>query len=187
MTSQTIDLLFLALLLLSFLWGVKEGLVLSLFSLFMWAAHLFLVVKFTPNVAQMIVNYMPSAEPISYWLAIIGISIAVIAVGFVVKLFLYIGLAISGKSLAGRLAGGALGLVRGAILLLVIIIAVSSRSWGDSPAWKGSVFVNMLTPYTQQIYQSWEEHMALFDKANNQTEQGVRSATGGGSNAYGQF
>jgi len=173
MTSQTIDLIFLVILLLSFLWGIKEGLVLSLFSIAMWAAHLFLVVHFTPDVAQLITHYVPDMQVVSYWTAIIIISAAVVVLGFVIKLFLYIALALTGQSLMGRLAGGIIGLIRGAILLLIIIVAISSRGWATGPTWQGSVFVSMLQPYTKQIYQAWDEHFALLEKASLQTEQGV--------------
>ncbi len=167
MSSGTIDLIFICIMGLSVLWGLKEGLLLAAYSIVVWALHLFLVVEYTPDVAAYITQRFPAMQSLSYWAAIIAITVAVMVVGGAIKVVLAILTWLKGKSGMSRILGGVIGLFRGIVIVLIIMVAVSTRGWANSPAWQGSIIVNMLKPYQYQVYQIWEDHVALVGQANS--------------------
>ena len=178
MSSGTIDLIFICIMGLSVLWGLKEGLLLAAYSIAVWALHLFLVVEYTPNVAAYISQQFPSLQSLSYWAAIIAITVAIMVIGGGIKIMLTVLTWLRGKSGMSRILGGVIGLFRGIVIVLIIMVAVSTRGWAKDPAWQGSTIVNMLKPYQYQVYEAWESHVALINQADS------RSSGGSLSNVY---
>ena len=173
-TADTIDIILLVILFLSMLWGLMEGMFLALLGLGIWVAHVVLLIIYTPVVAKMITGYAPSAQPVSYWSAIIAISVVVLIAGFIIKMVLRLVLALMGQSMIGRLVGAAIGLIRGIILELIIILIVASTAYASNPAWQGSRIVKILSPYSVQVYQVWNEHMKILNQANQQAAIGLK-------------
>jgi len=167
MSSWTIDLIFLCIIGLSILWGLREGLLLAVYSIVVWVLHLFLVVKYTPGVAAYITQQFPVIQNLSYWTAIIAITIAMMVVCGAIKAVLTILTWLKGKSAMSHILGGVIGVVRGIVIVLIIMVAVSTRGWANAPVWQGSTIVNMLKPYQYQVYQVWERHVALINQANH--------------------
>jgi membrane protein required for colicin V production len=140
----TLDWIVLAVLLASVLLGLWRGLVYEVLSVMSWIAAFVLAQWFAPGVAQ----WLPmgdAAEPLRFAGAFLLVFIAAVFAGGLLawatkKLVEAVGLRPIDRAL-----GGMFGLVRGALLVLVLAVMVQLTGWTGSAWWQDSVAADVAT------------------------------------------
>ena len=141
---STIDWVLVALLLLSLLVGLWRGLVFEVLSVLGWIAAFFLAHWFAPDVAALLPMSWAS-QPIRFAAAfVLTFVVAVFVAGLLASLVRKMVAAV-GLRPVDRLLGGVFGLVRGLVLLLAVAVAVDMTPLKDSPWWKESTGVPVLS------------------------------------------
>ena len=142
MTVTVIDWIFLGLILISLLLGLWRGLIYEVFALIGWFAAFFIAQYFAPDLAPELPLYLPLAEwgePVHYALAFVLIFILVLIGSNLLAWGLrQISMSIGLKPL-DRFLGGAFGLARGALLLLVLTAGVLMTPFAQDARWTDSL------------------------------------------------
>lgn len=138
----TLDLIFLGVLLISFLLGAWRGLMYELLSAVSWIVAFVLAQWFAPDVAQKL-PMAGSGEAVRYAAAFALVFIlSVFAGGLLAKLVQKLFAAV-GLQPADRALGAAFGLVRGLVLLLAASVVVGMSPMKSSAWWQESVGAGM--------------------------------------------
>ena len=138
----TLDLIFLGVLLTSFLLGAWRGLMYELLSAVSWIAAFVLAQWFAPDMAQKL-PMAGSGESVRYAAGFVLVFIlSVFAGGLLAKLVQKLFAAV-GLQPADRALGAAFGLVRGLVLLLAASVVVGMSPMKSSAWWQESVGAGM--------------------------------------------
>ena len=138
----TLDLIFLGVLLASFLLGAWRGLMYELLSAVSWIAAFVLAQWFAPDMAQKL-PMAGSGESVRYAAGFVLVFIlSVFAGGLLAKLVQKLFAAV-GLQPADRALGAAFGLVRGLVLLLAASVVVGMSPMKSSAWWQESVGAGM--------------------------------------------
>ncbi len=148
MMLGTVDLVLLALVLLSVLVGFWRGFIKEVFALAVWAFALVVAFQFSGVLAEWLVGHieMPSART---GLAFTTIFVLVLIVGGLLTWL--IGKLVKHTGLSGtdRLFGGVFGAVRGLVLLLGLMIAAGFTPIPADPWWQSSRVIQGLLPLAE--------------------------------------
>lgn len=136
-----VDAVILVVIGLSCLFGLWRGLVKEVLSLVTWVAALTLARLYSENLADFMVN-MIANESARYVSAFAIVFVLVMMTGTLVNHLIAKLLTITGLKLADRLLGGAFGVARGAVIVVVIIFITGSFV-SDNERWQQS----QLIPY----------------------------------------
>ncbi len=140
----TLDWIFMALLVLSMLVGLWRGLMYEVLSVLGWVGAFFLAQWLAPRVAEML-PLKSASDPIRYALAFVLTFIgSVFTAGLVAALIKKLVTAI-GLRPVDRVLGGLFGLVRGAVLLLAVTVAVDMTPIKSALWWQESRGAHMLS------------------------------------------
>ena len=141
MTVTVIDWIFLCLILISLLLGLWRGLIYEVFALIGWFAAFFIAQYFAPGLAPQLPLYLPLAEwgePVHYALAFVLIFILVLIGSNLLAWGLrQISMSIGLKPL-DRLLGGAFGLARGLLVMLVLAAGILMTPFAQDARWTDS-------------------------------------------------
>ena len=142
MTVTVIDWIFLGLILISLLLGLWRGLIYEVFALIGWIAAFFVAQRYAALLAPELPLYLPLAdwgEPVHYALAFVLIFIGVLIGSNLIAWGLrQISVSVGLKPL-DRALGGAFGLARGALLLLVLTAGVLMTPFAQDARWRDSL------------------------------------------------
>jgi membrane protein required for colicin V production len=132
-----VDIALLAVFLLSVLIGLWRGFVFEVVSLLGW-----LVAFVIANTAgPLLADYIPlgdSGSPVRLWAAYILVFLLVLLTCTLFARMLRALVSATPLSFVDRLFGGAFGVVRGALVLVVVATLVSLSPWAGSTTWKNS-------------------------------------------------
>lgn len=133
-----LDWVFLSVLLFSLLVGAWRGLVYELISLASWFAAFVLAQWFAPAVA----GHLPMAgagEPLRYAAAFVVVFVGSLFAGSLIAFVLKKLISAVGMSPADRALGALFGLVRGAVLLLAVVVVVGMTPLHTAGWWQDAL------------------------------------------------
>ena len=133
-----LDLVFVAVLLLSMLLGTWRGLVYELLSLVNWVAALLLAQWLAQDVAQ----HLPmrnASEMVRYAAGFVLVFVSSVLLGGLVAALARKLISTVGLRPVDRVLGAVFGLLRGMLLLLLATVLVSMTALKDSAVWQQSV------------------------------------------------
>jgi len=137
-----LDYILLAIIALSFLWGLIRGIFSETFAILTWVVAFIVSVAFSSIVQKHIAQYpihKAMIEPLTY----LVIFVTVLVVGGLINYILST-LFVHKKSWPNRLIGCLIGFVRGFLIVLIIVFAVSYTPIHARPYFENSVFVKWM-------------------------------------------
>ncbi|RZL42739.1 MAG: CvpA family protein [Variovorax sp.] len=155
------DWLAIALIGLSALYGVTRGLVFEVISLLGWGAAFWCAQAFATGVAA----WLPIGEaeaawryPLAFVLVFVGVAFGV---GLAASLMRRL-VSAAGLSPVDRTLGGAFGLARGAVVLLVLAVMVHLLALSEGAWWRDSRSAGVLDAALQGLKPSLPEKLASY-------------------------
>ena len=143
-----IDWILLGVLGLSALLGLWRGLVYETVSLGSWVLAFFVA----PWVAPWLAPQVPLASPEArYVAALVGVFLLVVLVGTLLAAVLKRLLSAIGLGLPDRLLGGLFGVVRGALLLLLVALVVEWTPVRQAAWWRTSMVAALASSVLQEL------------------------------------
>ncbi len=145
-----VDIIIIAVLLISTLIGVFRGFIRELLSLLSWLLALYVAWTFAELGASYLVPYLPQA-PLRIVAAFTGIFIIVLILASIVSYILYRLFAIAGISGLDRSLGLVFGIARGVVIVAILIIGSVYMDFASQPWWQGTKLVAYFSPVTDFI------------------------------------
>lgn len=141
-----VDYLILGIVLVSAVIGLFRGFFREVISLVAWVVAFVVATQFTEPVSHLLDG---SIQTPSLRKAVtgMGLFVVVLLLGGVINFF--VGKLVSGSGLAGtdRSIGAAFGLVRGAVLVIILMLLASLTPMPQDPWWRESQLIPRLEPY----------------------------------------
>ena len=151
---STVDWLIIAVVVISTLISLKRGLVNEVLSLVIWVAAFIIAVKFTDPLQTLIIDQVQN-DQIRYVVAFVGLFIATLIVGSLIKFLLGSLIQLTGLSSTDRVLGMLFGFSRGALIVVAFISLLSlSPKVEQSETWQSSRLVPQLV-----ILKDWVRDM----------------------------
>lgn len=147
MALTWIDMLFIAVMVLSMLAGFARGLVREALGLAAWVAALVAAKTLAEPVAAMLDGVIESFD-VRLVLAFVLVVLAVILLGGVVIRLLHAAIVWAGMGFLNRLAGATFGLIRGVAVLLVATVLLTLTPLEQLEAWQNA----RLRPTFEQLH-----------------------------------
>ncbi len=143
-----VDYLILGIVLVSAIIGLFRGFFREIISLVAWVAAFLLAIHFTEPVSQLFENSI-STPSLRKAVAGTGLFVLVLLLGGVANFL--IGKLVSSSGLAGtdRAIGGVFGVVRGAVLVIILMLLAALTPMPQDPWWQDSHFIPRLEPYAE--------------------------------------
>ncbi len=142
MPIALVDLIFGAVLLVSFVLGAWRGLVFEVLSAANWVAAFFLAQWFALDMAQML-PMAGSSEMLRYVTGFIAVFVLVVFVGSLLARLVQRLFAVVGLQPADRALGAVFGLLRGVAVLLAATVVLSMPPFKTSQLWVESFGVGV--------------------------------------------
>ena len=155
-----VDAIILVIIGLSCLFGIWRGLVKEVLSLVTWVAALTLARLYSGVLADFISNLI-SNESARYVTAFAIVFVFVMMTGTLINHVISKLLTITGLKLVDRLLGGAFGVVRGSVIIVVILF-VTGVFVNETPQWQES----QLIPYGLSLIE-WTQLYIDIDDVNS--------------------
>ena len=156
-----LDWIFVVVLLASMLMGAWRGLVFEVISLLGWGAAFWCAQAFATGVAA----WLPIGEaeaawryPLAFVLVFVGVAFGV---GLAASLMRRL-VSAAGLSPVDRTLGGAFGLARGAVVLLVLAVMVHLLALSEGAWWRDSRSAGVLDAALQGLKPSLPEKLASY-------------------------
>ena len=146
----TLDWIFLAVLLLSFMLGLWRGLVYEVLSLMAWVAAFVLAQWLATDVAQ----HLPLAgfaEPVRYAFGFVLVFVAVVFAGGLLAWLIKKAIVAVGLRPIDRVLGGLFGLLRGLLILLALAVVVQTTALKSQAIWQQSAGAQVLAAVLQGL------------------------------------
>lgn len=159
---NTLDIIILIILLMGGLNGFRLGLIKSFANLLGWIIAVIMAIKFNDVVAPFML--LSQDVVLQKIMAFIAIVMIVIALTWLLSALLNNVLQQLKLGPLNRLAGGVFGLLKSAIIVLVVMQSVSAWAM-NTQAWQNSKMIEMLLPFApkatafaqQAAQQTWQE------------------------------
>lgn len=152
-----VDAIILVVVGLSCLFGIWRGLVKEVLSLVTWIAALTLARLYSGVLADLLVNLINS-ESARYVSAFAIVFVLVMMAGTLINHLISKLLSITGLKLADRLLGGAFGVVRGGVIVVVILFIIGTFV-NETPQWQES----QLIPYGLSLIEWTQLYIDIED------------------------
>ena len=143
------DICLLVLISLSFLLGLMRGFAREVISLITWIVAFFLAILFTNELVGYISVYVKSefiASIASFLIIFVGVLVIGALVNFIVSSFV----SKSGLTISDRFLGSIFGLVRGALIAVLLVFLLSNSNLQEKPWFQKSQLA-----YSLQGVSSW--------------------------------
>jgi len=152
-----VDAIILVIAGLSCLFGIWRGLVKEVLSLVTWIAALTLARLYSGVLADLMTNLINN-ESARYVAAFAVVFVLVMMIGTLVNHLISKLLTVTGLKLVDRLLGGAFGVVRGAVIVVVIMF-ISGAFVNETPQWQES----QLIPYGLSLIEWTQLYIDIED------------------------
>ena len=159
-SMNEVDAIILVIIGLSCLFGIWRGLVKEVLSLMTWIAALTLARLYSGVFADFMVNLITN-ESARYVTAFAIVFVLVMMIGTLINHFISKLLTITGLKLVDRLLGGAFGVVRGSVIVVVILF-ITGAFVNKMPQWQES----QLIPYGLSLIE-WTQLYIDIDDVNS--------------------
>jgi membrane protein required for colicin V production len=159
------DYALLAIVALSILVGLWRGFVKEAFSLAIWVAAFLVAFQYSGSAAHFLEGSVapPSARTAA---AFLGLFVAVLLVGGLLTYLVGKLVEKTGMSGTDRLLGGVFGALRGALMVVLLIIVAGFTPLPADPWWQESRVIDSLLPLaewaTDLLPESIREHIELY-------------------------
>lgn len=124
---------------ISCLFGLWRGLIKEVLSLLTWIAALLVARVYSEAVGDLLVNMIDSSS-VRYVTAFAILFVIVMMVGTLINHFMSKLLTVTGLKFADRLLGGAFGVARGAVIVLVILF-ITGVFVSETTLWQQSTLI----------------------------------------------
>ena len=145
-----IDIVVLAIVGISILFGVLRGLVREVLALVAWVAAFLLANLLAPDAAKLLPQAMASEEirllvsfVVVFIVALVGLSVLAILASKVVK--------VVGLGPADRVVGGVFGLARGVLVVMILVLLAGLTSLPRQPMWRNAALNGPLETFAGYI------------------------------------
>ena len=152
-----VDAIILVIAGLSCLFGIWRGLVKEVLSLVTWIAALTLARLYSGVLADFMINLINN-EGARYVVAFAIVFVLVMMMGTLINHLISKLLTVTGLKLVDRLLGGAFGVVRGAVIVVVIMF-ISGAFVNETPQWQES----QLIPYGLSLIEWTQLYIDIED------------------------
>jgi len=152
-----VDAIILVIVGLSCLFGIWRGLVKEVLSLVTWIAALTLARLYSGVLADFMINLINN-EGARYVVAFAIVFVLVMMMGTLINHLISKLLTVTGLKLVDRLLGGAFGVVRGAVIVVVIMF-ISGAFVNETPQWQES----QLIPYGLSLIEWTQLYIDIED------------------------
>ncbi|STY29176.1 colicin V [Legionella wadsworthii] len=167
-----VDFVFLIIFVLSIIFGLIRGFIRGVVSLLFLIAAVYLGLKYAPQLAEHFTNRGGSDQDISYLILIamfLLIFIVTMAVGALVNYLLTLIFLFSELGFIDGLLGAIFGIIRAAIITIIIIYIVQLTPSANEPVWRQSKFVMYFQPITEWIVNQISPTLHDFKEKMNKT------------------
>jgi membrane protein required for colicin V production len=171
-----VDIGFLIIFLLSILFGFIRGFIGGIISLLFLIAAVYLAIKYSPYLATHFAGSAARDQTISYLLLIamfLLIFIVTIIVGGLIGYFLNLVFLFGGLGFINSFLGGIFGIVRAAIITIVIIYIVQLTPSSKDPMWHESKIVAYFQPMTEWLVKNISPTLEALIEKLNKTVQNI--------------
>lgn len=152
-----VDYVFIGIVFISLLIGIWRGLVREALSLLAWVAAVSLSFRYGARLAESLAPYIESPVARSA-VAHLGIFFVVLMIGALVIWLLSRVVSSAGLSGADRMLGGGFGLVRGAVIVVALVLLIDSTQLRREPSVQHSVLIPQLQPLAASLNSLLPKH-----------------------------
>jgi len=145
-----VDIIVLAIVGISILFGVLRGLVREVLALVAWVAAFLVANLLAPDIAKLLPQAMASEEirllvtfVVVFIVVLVGLSVLAILASKVVK--------IVGLGPADRVVGGVFGLARGMLVVMILVLLAGLTSLPRQPMWRNAALSGPLEAFAGYI------------------------------------
>ncbi|CDZ77237.1 Pur regulon 18 kDa protein [Legionella massiliensis] len=180
-----IDLGFFIIFLLSFIFGLVRGFIRSIVSLFFLIVAVYLGIKYAPQLAEYFAKPKGNDQAIPYLLLIgmfLLIFIVTLIIGGFVNYFLRMIFLFSDLGFIDNFFGALFGLVRAAIITIIIIYIVQLTPSASKPEWRESKVVMYFQPMTEWIVNKISPTLQNLKEKVNKTIEKIEPKNSGSTN-----
>lgn len=136
---NAIDIAIISVIAISSLFGLWRGFVKEILSLVSWVAALVLARLYSDPLSEMLVPLIDSSGA-RYVTAFVIIFVAVMMIGTLINVLVSKLLSVSGLNVVNRIFGGGFGIVRGAVIVMVILF-ITNVFVSETLLWQESKLV----------------------------------------------
>lgn len=172
MVMNWVDLGFFIILLLSVLFGFVRGFIRSVVSLFFLIVAVYLGIKYSSQLAEYFTNTKGGDQVVSYLLLIgmfLLIFIVTLIIGGFVSYFLSLISLFSGLGFIDSFLGALFGLIRAAVITIIVIYIVQLTPSASEPEWRESKVVIYFQPMTEWLVKNISPTLNNLKEKMNKT------------------
>jgi len=136
---NAVDIAIISVIAVSSLFGLWRGFVKEILSLVSWVAALVLARLYSDQLSEMLVPLIDSSGA-RYVTAFVIIFVAVMMIGTLINVLVSKLLSVSGLNVVNRIFGGGFGIVRGAVIVMVILF-ITNVFVSETLLWQESKLV----------------------------------------------
>lgn len=162
-----LDLIFIAIIFISFLISIARGFVRELMSLLTWILAFWAAFSFSDRLADNL-TFLVSSQALRMVIGFIIIFAFVWLVGLLVSMVLTRLVDYTHLGPIDKVLGALFGVARGVLLIGVVILLGNMTSFGKDKHWQQSLIVAKVSPYTDSIE-------ARLDSLSQDGDKGKRS------------
>jgi membrane protein required for colicin V production len=173
-----LDVGFLVIFLLSIIFGLVRGFIRGVVSLLFLIAAVYLGIKYAPQLAEHFANKEGVGQAASYLLLVgmfLLIFIVTIIVGGLVSYFLSMIFLFGELGFINSFLGALFGIVRAAIITIVIIYIVQLTPSATQPLWRESKIVMYFQPMTEWLVKNISPTLQDLKEKMNKTIENIES------------
>lgn len=167
-----VDFVFFIIFLLSIIFGLIRGFIRGVVSLLFLIVAVYLGLKYAPQLAEHFTNRGESGQDISYLVLIamfLLIFIVTMAVGALINYLLALIFLFSELGFIDSFLGAIFGIVRAAIITIIIIYIVQLTPSANEPVWRQSKVVMYFQPITEWLVNRISPTLHDFKEKMNKT------------------
>jgi len=153
-----LDYVLAGVILISMLVGVLRGLVKEVMSLLGWVLAGWTALHFSADFSIFLENFV-SHDGLRFALAFIGLFVGVLVVSMLVNHLITKLIHLSGLKGIDRLLGSLFGALRGALIVVVLVLLGGISPMAAEPAWSGSIVVEYFEQAANWLSDNFSGHI----------------------------
>jgi len=156
---NSVDIIILAILLISTGISFLRGFVREVLSLVAWVAAVWVAISFTPNASVLLANQIIN-DAVRVLVAFVSLFLATLIVVSLVNYFVGQLVKKTGFSGTDRMIGVVFGLARGGVIVSVIVLVVGVTTLPQEKFWQESVFLEHFHPLASWLQGNFPKNIA---------------------------
>ena len=156
---NSIDILILAILLISTGISFLRGFVREVLSLVAWISAVWIAISFTPNASVFLSDQIIN-EPVRVLVSFVGLFLATLIVVSIINFLIGQLVKKTGFSGTDRMIGVIFGLARGGVIVSVIVLIVGVTTIPQEKFWQESMFLTHFSPLATWLQGNFPKEIA---------------------------